>query len=139
MLLLEDGSGFVYGRYDECWPKDDYGAYTGKEGLRRPSPKVLDADNVEIKVGDTVWSLSTEEKLEVKEVYENGNIRAINESGLSNWYEREDITHKEPDTIKKLLHDMAFARECTFKDDDSINRTLYDFEKRLRTIMDSDL
>lgn len=48
------------------------------EPLKRPAPKVLDADGVEIKVGDTVYDteLANGDKLTVENIDKNGDVRA---------------------------------------------------------------
>ena len=43
--------------------------YEPGERIKRPAPKVLDADGVEIRVGDTVWHVETGEQCKVVEVY----------------------------------------------------------------------
>ena len=48
------------------------------EPFKRPAPKVLDADGVEIHVGDTVYDteLSNGDKLTVENIDKNGDVRA---------------------------------------------------------------
>lgn len=48
------------------------------EPLKRPAPKVLDADGVEIKVGDTVYDteLVNGDKFTVESIDKNGDVRA---------------------------------------------------------------
>lgn len=51
-ISLYDGGSSVYYR----WCGKDNGASVSGKRVKRPAPKVLDADGVEIRVGDTVWS-----------------------------------------------------------------------------------
>lgn len=56
-----------------------YGEYRKYgEPLKRPAPKVLDADGVEIKVGDTVYDteLVNGDKFTVESIDKNGDVRA---------------------------------------------------------------
>lgn len=86
----------------------DYG-----EPVRRclPEPKVLDADGVEIKVGDTVWLTTSGKKLRVdgftpwKYVRcSNPEIDGDHEAGLN--FAPESLTHREPDSLEKLRDDI---------------------------------
>lgn len=77
--------------------------------IKRPEPKVLDADGVEIKVGDTVWGLDSGEKLTVVEFAnrEHGIVQCSN--GEDEYYGDHDahrLTHREPDSLKKLRDDL---------------------------------
>lgn len=68
-----------------------------------PSPKVLDADGVEIKVGDTVWCIDTGTKLKViSQDCEDGTLLCSNDF----IYDPDVLTHKEPDSLEKIYHDM---------------------------------
>lgn len=74
------------------------------ERVKRPAPKVLDADGVEIKVGDTVWHHSG---------FAHGVVTSIDASSListvrySNGYAEfrdaaKDLTHVQPDSWERL-------------------------------------
>lgn len=96
--------------------------YLDGEYVKRPQPNVLDADGVEIKVGDTVYVLfGTDEgkKLTVKgfehcdsgEIYVScgeNNILPILRSP-------SDLTHKEPDSLEKMRDDMLYEYEMLSK------------------------
>lgn len=85
------------GRYDEC---DELA-----KNCKRPQPKILDADGVEIKVGDTVWRKKIECKvIEIKDGLYPVRIQ-LNE--VTFWTEPDLLTHKEPDSLEKLRDDMA--------------------------------
>ena len=75
--------------------------------VKRPAPKVLDADGVEIKVGDTVWHHSG---------FAHGVVTSIDASSListvrySNGYAEfrdaaKDLTHVQPDSWERLEED----------------------------------
>ena len=81
------------------------------EVVPRPEPKVLDADGVEIKVGDTVWLTTSGKKLRVdgftpwKYVRcSNPEIDGDHEAGLN--FAPESLTHREPDSLEKLRDDI---------------------------------
>lgn len=67
------------------------------EPLKRHAPKVLDADGVEIKVGDTVYSIRTGAKCKVEGIEGDGVIKTDDEYGLK-WriINSHDVTHKQP-------------------------------------------
>lgn len=87
--------------------------------LKRPSPKVLDADGVEIKVGDTVWHAYTGDKATVVDISnETEFCVAIDyNEGYIMHYTGEAITHKESDSFEKLRDDMRsfgeVGADCT--------------------------
>lgn len=77
--------------------------------LKRPKPRVLDADGVEIKVGDTVWDLDSGEKLTVVEFAnrEHGVIQCSNEEDeYYGDHDANNLTHREPDSLEKLLVEL---------------------------------
>lgn len=106
--------------------------------IKRPESKVLDADGVEIKVGDTVWDLDSGEKLTVVEFAnrEHGIIQCSNEE--DEYYSDHDahrLTHREPDSLKKLRDDTTkpprqyyadfIGHDVGLKDDEEINSAVH--------------
>lgn len=95
--------------------------YEGSEIFKRPQPKVLDADGVEIKVGDTVWNLDTGScgKVDtIEEYFNNGevNVFCVNEYGFRIFAEHpERLTHKEPvldaDGVPIRAGDTVYSRD----------------------------
>lgn len=94
------------------------------EPFKRPAPKVLDADGVEIKVGDTVWHHSG---------FAHGVVTSIDASSListvrySNGYAEfrdaaKDLTHVQPDSWERLEKD---ARQL----DINLNDTTDDYPR----------
>lgn len=75
--------------------------------LKRPRPKVLDADGVEIKVGDTVWYGDFVSGV-VKSI-DTGSlmntVRYINEKGCEYRDAAKDLTHVRPDSWERLDED----------------------------------
>ena len=109
-----NNNGFFSGKFGIILDNDTR-LYKNNEPVKRPKPKVLDADGVEIKVGDTCWyteNLQTEEyignRVKIKEISDEGRINVFNCSSGHWQYEilGSSLTHKEPDSLKKLLRDM---------------------------------
>lgn len=68
----------VGGRVSICSDKGSHVRLPNGERVKRPAPKVLDADGVEIKVGDTVYDteLVNGDKFTVESIDKNGDVRA---------------------------------------------------------------
>ena len=107
--LYPDGSYQVYSE------NGDYSSEILNEPLKRPQPKVLDADGIEIKVGDTVWKRHCpDEEWTVVEIgntpVNEGQVRIefedFNEEPYSYYESPERLTHKEPDSLEKLHDDV---------------------------------
>lgn len=108
-LIYEDGSGTVYGEADLPYKVDDGAVTHIDKPHKRPKPNVLDADGVEIKVGDTVWLKSCLTPHTVAEV-KAGWVKA--EDGRQFTYPKE-LTHREPDSLEKLRDDMSKSYEIS--------------------------
>lgn len=72
------------------------------ERVKRPAPKVLDADGVEIKVGDTVWHAYGSEWL-VEELNRYG-VRCF-DGAKRRTFSPTFLTHNRPDSWKRLEED----------------------------------
>ena len=87
---------------------------------RADSPKVLDADGVEIKQGDTVYVLGFGEPLTVKGFTDDGRVLMSFHDEDSLGYKPSKLTHEPPDTWELLYLDMdngqmameEFVRRC---------------------------
>ena len=79
------------------------------ERVKRPAPKVLDADGVEIKVGDTVWTLDGLEGVVTK--VEDGAAYIAYESDYAQCEEAANLTHARPDSWERLEEDAEFNDE----------------------------
>lgn len=80
----------------------DYG-----ERVKRPTPKVLDADGVPIEVGDTVWCDDGDEPLRVTLIHTSG-YRSVSLEGKGGEHyslDPERLTHERPDSWEKLEED----------------------------------
>lgn len=82
------------------------------ERVKRPAHKVLDADGVEIKVGDTVWSTIGERSgqdvpHEVKGFDKYGCVLLEMHNETSTGWRPEYLTHTRPDSWKRLDEDIA--------------------------------
>ena len=103
------------------------------ERLKRPAPKVLDADGVEIKVGDTVWhrslcTMGSMRKATVIGFDENslgGELATLKDEAGKTWYiDPKKITHVQPDSWERLEEDAADLDDmpCDFNAKDLIRR-----------------
>lgn len=79
--------------------------------VKRPAPKVLDADGVEIKLGDTVYDTKGEGHI-VKEVYFDDDESHEHtvwfgefKSGIPVVYIADQLTHTRPDSWERLEED----------------------------------
>lgn len=81
-----------------------------------PQPKVLDSDGVEIKVGDTVWltvqdTVGDDSRFTVAKIESSNEIYITPDEGLNRIISSNLLTHKEPDSLEKLCHDMMEHHE----------------------------
>lgn len=112
----EDGSD-----YDACQIEFDDGYFTladdwevretflTGERVKRPAPKVLDADGVEIKVGDTVWHHSGFAHGVVTSIDAGslmGTVRYVN-GGVEFRDAAKDLTHTRRDSWERLEEDAV--------------------------------
>lgn len=99
-------AGLHVGEYDVTHIKGEYG-----ERVKRPTPKVLDADGAPIEVGDAVYLRSNGRKGEVTGFYEEdgatwvavsyelgGDRMTVNTEGKA-------LTHERPDSWERLEED----------------------------------
>lgn len=78
------------------------------EPFKRPAPKVLDVDGVEIKVGDTVWVDGVSESCEVVKV-ESDIVQVQYADGDTFECCLSDLTHKQPDSWERLEDDATMS------------------------------
>ena len=71
---------------------------TSDERVKRPAPKVLDADGVEIRVGDTVWHVHDLDKFTVTNPNngENLSVTCMGEDGNEYCCYPNGLTHRAP-------------------------------------------
>lgn len=103
------------------------------EKAEPPAPKVLDADGVEIKVGDTVWyrslcTMGSMRKAMVTGFDENclgGKLATLKDEAGKTWYiDPKKITHVQPDSWERLEEDAADLDDmpCDFNAKDLVRR-----------------
>lgn len=98
----EDASGRLYGKYGER--------------VKRPAPKVLDADGVPIKVGDVVYFVADKDDgaLTVECIDVSGEKPVVDlvysdERGTWHLVDPEKLTHERPDSWLKWGEDLDMA------------------------------
>lgn len=106
--------------------------------LKRPAPKVLDADGVEIKVGDTVWHHSGFAHGVVTSIDAGslmGTVRYVN-GGVEFRDAAKDLTHARPDSWERLEEDAReFARDNQLPHDvDQMERDAVDLIRRAKKL-----
>lgn len=87
-----------------------FGCFHGAFGepVERPTPKVLDADGVEIKVGDTVYCDGDDEPLKAESFDDPGCVYvtlAKSPNGMLYTIEPSRLSHERPDTWERLEED----------------------------------
>ena len=96
------------------------------ERLKRPAPEVLDADGVEIHVGDTVWHcIGIYDELVVEEIDdESGWVRTRSANGGCLSVYNTHLTHIAPDSWERLEEDAADLDDmpCDFNAKDLVRR-----------------
>ena len=105
-------TGYIYDG-EEWYLKYRWAGIDGKRSesakdCKRPQPKVLDADGVEIKVGDTVYEIRSGKQYKVSRIRESA-VDVYYEKDcihFTNFFAGEELTHKEPDSLEKLRDDM---------------------------------
>lgn len=81
------------------------------ERVKRPTPKLLDADGVPIEVGDTVWCDDGDEPLRVTLIHTSG-YRSVSLEGKGGEHyslDPERLTHKRPDSWEELENYIRFS------------------------------
>lgn len=79
--------------------------------IKRPEPKVLDAEGVPCKKGETVWRLIDSTKWEITDIHPTEPRIAVRQLDtekevVGGWFLAEEYSHREPDSLKKILEDM---------------------------------
>lgn len=90
---------------DECRSNQ----YEQGQRVKRPALKVLDADGVEIKLGDTVWHcIGIYDELVVEEIDdESGWVRTRSANGACLSVYNTHLTHTRPDSWERLEEDAS--------------------------------
>lgn len=84
------------------------------ERVKRPAPKVLDADGVEVHVGDTVFELETGEEYKVERVFSGAPYPDFPDHAIRcnkvadpimHVFKPDQLTHTRPDSWERLEED----------------------------------
>ena len=87
----------------------NFRAYSKDERVKRPAPKVVDADGVEIKQGDTVYVLGFGEPLTVKGFTDDGRVLMSFHDDNSLGYKPSKLTHEQPDSWERIWEDATLS------------------------------
>ena len=116
-MLVCDATFYADGWALWCDREDMSGRLHGSYGerVKRPAPKVLDADGVPIKVGDTVYFVDGDARpLTVERIDANGGEPAVDlvyAGQILRWYSvnPEKLTHERPDSWRLWGEDLDMA------------------------------
>ena len=148
-MLVCDATFYADGWALWCDREDMSGRLHGSYGerVKRPAPKVLDADGVPIKVGDTVWATYDGRKYVVKAVCSDGSLNPemVTDDGCMVKYEEggwdfaKKVTHERPDSWERLSSDTRMGA-VTYADkilgaDIRVTTTEEDYEAFARDIV----
>ena len=84
------------------------------EPAKRPAPKVLDADGVPIKVGDTVYCDGEDEPLRVSHITDSTKVTLISSHASYYTVNPSRLSHERPDSWEKLGEDMMRGTSCRY-------------------------
>lgn len=79
------------------------------ERVKRPAPKVLDADGVSIKVGDTVYCDDDPRPLRVIHISDSINVTTIDDHAAYYTVKPPRLTHERPDSWERIEEDAKLA------------------------------
>lgn len=106
------------------------------ELVKRPAPKIIDAEGVEVKVGDTVWPTESPGMQmtvgDLQNTYGLGvTVKCAFDGDIYNFNPR-NLTHREPDSLEKLRDDLMTAHESW----DGNPNKLVDYADRLTALIE---
>lgn len=108
LIALDDAGIKIMQGFDAA--EDEHILCVAPEKLvKRPAPKVLDADGVPIEIGDTVWHVDSGEELTVDEFANRGLglVKCSDEDLACEDFDACKLTHREPDSLRKMRDDIA--------------------------------
>ena len=118
-MLVCDATFYADGWALWCSREGIDGRLSGSFGerVKRPTPKVLDADGVPIEVGDTVYCDDDPESLTVDSFGGAGCVfvtLAKSHNGMLYTIEPSRLSHECPDSWEKLEKDMMRGTSCRY-------------------------
>ena len=110
-MLVCDATLYADGWALWCDREDMSGRLIGSFGerVKRPAPKVLDADGVPIKVGDTVYCDGEGEPLRVSHITDSIKVTLINSHASYYTVKPSRLTHERPDSWERIEEDAKLA------------------------------
>lgn len=114
------------------------GRFNLKQPLKRPTPKVLDTDGVEINSGDKLWELKTGHLFRVKSIKGRGIY--VSKDGCDSVHFRDPkcFTHNEMDSLEKLRDDLYRKDDWHEMTRDDLGALLMSVCDRLTAIIERD-
>ena len=82
----------------DCTSVPGWGTFRSyTEPIKRHAPKVLDADGVEIREGDTAWSTVSGDRQRIEKISQScDGIWAVDDDGITSFFEPSQLTHRAP-------------------------------------------
>ncbi len=108
--------------------------------IKRPEPKVLDADGAPCKKGETVWRLIDSTKWEITDIHPTEPRIAVRQLDtekkvVGGWFLAEEYSHREPDSLKKAVNDLGELLNFPMCDDIKLDK-VEEVYNRLIAIME---
>lgn len=115
--------------------------------IKRPEPKVLDADGVPCKKGETVWEISDSTKWEVTDIHPTEPRIAVRQLDtekkvVGGWFLAKEYSHREPDSlqrIQQLASDWAHEDNLSNSSAADFRDVMEEISNRLTAIMERDV
>lgn len=121
----EDMNGRLYGKYGER--------------VKRPAPKVLDADGVSIKVGDTVYCNGKDKPLMVSHNVDSTKVALIADRVSYFRANPSRLSHERPDSWERIASDMEdFAVDNEINGGHEVFDRAMDFVDRIRKLAEKE-
>lgn len=121
----EDMNGRLYGKYGER--------------VKRPAPKVLDADGVSIKVGDTVYCNGKDKPLMVSHIVDSTKVALIADRVSYFRANPSRLSHERPDSGERIASDMEdFAVDNEINGGHEVFDRAMDFVDRIRKLAEKE-
>lgn len=110
--------------------------------VKRPEPKVLDAEGAPCKKGETVWRLIDSTKWEITDIHPTEPRIAVRQLDtekevVGGWFLAEEYSHREPDSLKKAVNDLGELLNFPMCDDIKLDK-VEEVYNRLTAIMERD-